>query len=385
MTSTPDQPGIQWDDSAVANLHLPNFCNVASSPRDVTLLFGMTDPQPTESGEVTVQLRNRIVLRPVAAKLLGTLLQNTLAEYEARHGAIDTGFHALPGSRQLAPTVTSKPLPLNDLPEKAALLLDLVKGLGVDFDVERSCKIMEGAVLPNRVLLGFPKAALPPQGHVRLPILCKRLGMPAEYADAFQRDFATADIIHFGFEEGPAGSVYKAYAEFAAPTAEALAGAPEGAGSHLLYLGYKWNPADSSQRAISRYTSHPLLTAEAIDARMARLLGEVQPGGALEICRTMLDVALSRADPRQLLFVEVTEDGNPRASFDLNLYPADLRLAELYPVLLAICRRYALPLDVLLRFYGGVKDQIFGHVSAGIDREGRDFLTVYFGGRAPRQ
>ncbi len=388
MTTNPTEAGIRWDDTAIANLHLPNFCNVVSSPRDLTLLFGMTDPQPDAgTGEMTVQLRNRVVLRPVVAKLLATLLQNTLSEFEASHGVIDTGFQPLPGSRALtapSPAPRTDALPLDDLPEKGALLLELIQGLGIRYEIERSFKVLRGAVFGNRFLLGFPTARLTPQARLRLPVICKRLGMPAEYSDAFQRDLETVDFVHFGFEEGDGGAVFKAYSEYTPPFVDALS-AESGklAEPTLLYLGYKWDAADHTKRAISRYLAHPALTPAGIEAGMARLLPGEANADALEICRFILDVALSRAAADKLLLVEVTEDGNPRVSFALNCYAANLQLVELYPVLLAICQRYALPLERFQHFYGQMKNQVFGHIAAGLDRDGNNFLTIYFGGRAP--
>jgi hypothetical protein len=83
--------------------------------------------------------------------------------------------------------------------------------------------------------------------------------------------------------------------------------------------------------------------------------------------------------PEEHLYVEVEEEGNPRVSFDLNLYWANLLLGELYPYLLMMCRHFGIPEEDFHRHYEPVKTQIFGHLSGGTDRHGRDFLTVYYG------
>jgi hypothetical protein len=44
-----------------------------------------------------------------------------------------------------------------------------------------------------------------------------------------------------------------------------------------------------------------------------------------------------------------------------------------------ICRHYSIPDEEFQVFYEPMKDMIFGHLAGGIDRKGKDFLTVYFG------
>jgi len=75
----------------------------------------------------------------------------------------------------------------------------------------------------------------------------------------------------------------------------------------------------------------------------------------------------------------VNEENNPRSSFDLNVYSANLRMKEVYPFLVQMCRHYSIPDETFQALYEQVKDMIFGHLAGGIDRKGKDFLTVYFG------
>jgi hypothetical protein len=46
---------------------------------------------------------------------------------------------------------------------------------------------------------------------------------------------------------------------------------------------------------------------------------------------------------------------------------------------LQICWHYAIPYREFNKIYEPLKSQKFGHLTGGKDREGRDFLTVYFG------
>ena len=54
-------------------------------------------------------------------------------------------------------------------------------------------------------------------------------------------------------------------------------------------------------------------------------------------------------------------------------------MKEIYPFLMEIIQYYSIPSEEFHNLYEAVKTQIFGHLTGGIDREGRDFLTVYFG------
>ena len=81
------QPRIVWDDSDMRSVYA-NATNVAGGREEIVLLFGMN--QSWQAGEeVTVQLSDRIVLSPFAAKRLSILLNNVLNNYEQQFGKLD--------------------------------------------------------------------------------------------------------------------------------------------------------------------------------------------------------------------------------------------------------------------------------------------------------
>ena len=61
------------------------------------------------------------------------------------------------------------------------------------------------------------------------------------------------------------------------------------------------------------------------------------------------------------------------------MYSANLQMKELHPILMKLCRHYAISTQEFNDLYGLVETKRFGHLSGGIDREGKDFLTMYFG------
>jgi Protein of unknown function (DUF3467) len=86
-TVNPSTPKVKWDDSNMRSSYA-NVCNVASTREEVVLLFGMHQAWQSGQKEVTVQLSERIVLSPFAAKRLTGLLANVLKEYENRYGML---------------------------------------------------------------------------------------------------------------------------------------------------------------------------------------------------------------------------------------------------------------------------------------------------------
>ena len=80
---------VEWDDSKMLTSYA-NVANAASTREEVALLFG-TNTTWKVSGDkpVKIELNNRIILSPFAAKRLSLLLGNVLDEYESRFGKLD--------------------------------------------------------------------------------------------------------------------------------------------------------------------------------------------------------------------------------------------------------------------------------------------------------
>jgi hypothetical protein len=81
------QRKIHWDDSNMRNVYA-NVCNVAGTREEIVLLFGMNQAWHSGQPEVTIQLADRIVLSPFVAKRLAALLNNVVADYENKYGAL---------------------------------------------------------------------------------------------------------------------------------------------------------------------------------------------------------------------------------------------------------------------------------------------------------
>lgn len=79
---------IRWDESNMKSSY-SNVCQVLTTREEVLLLFGINQSMHNAQRELAVQLTDRIILSPYAAKRLATLLTNNIREYEARFGSFD--------------------------------------------------------------------------------------------------------------------------------------------------------------------------------------------------------------------------------------------------------------------------------------------------------
>lgn len=88
-------PKVRWDDTNMRSSYA-NVCNVSSTREEMVLFFGISNPSQGEDPEVRVQLSDRIILSPYAAKRLAAMLNNIVQQYELRFGALDAGAGARP-------------------------------------------------------------------------------------------------------------------------------------------------------------------------------------------------------------------------------------------------------------------------------------------------
>ncbi len=78
-----------------------------------------------------------------------------------------------------------------------------------------------------------------------------------------------------------------------------------------------------------------------------------------------------------MLYLEVSEHGNPRSSFDIKLYKSGMLVADAAAQLLQAGAFFDVPpqlVDEQLQLLGPCP---LGHLSSGLDRHGQPFLSVY--------
>lgn len=76
-------------DDANVNAGYANFCRVSSSPEELILDLGL-NPQPYATGDVTVNVNQRIILNHFTAKRLLSALSMALQRHEQAFGVLET-------------------------------------------------------------------------------------------------------------------------------------------------------------------------------------------------------------------------------------------------------------------------------------------------------
>jgi|WetSurSiteA1Bulk_404760.scaffolds.fasta_scaffold303219_1 hypothetical protein len=84
----PGQTRILWDDTNMRSGYA-NVANVAGTREEIVLLFGMNQAWHAGQKDIKIQLMDRIVMSPFAAKRLSVLLNQVLKDYETRYGTLD--------------------------------------------------------------------------------------------------------------------------------------------------------------------------------------------------------------------------------------------------------------------------------------------------------
>jgi len=236
---------------------------------------------------------------------------------------------------------------------------------------ERSVKLDRGGVWPNRFLLGVDRAHID-AGHLRRT--CRTLGMPGACQRRVDAALEDANAVLYGFEEDAAGAVFKVYFEYWERVRRAVRGGSRA--RQLMFQGFKWRADDPAQHTASFYHCRPVIPAHEIVARIRGICGAASRAAGAAAA-DIIQRATRAAPATPLIYLEVTEPGSPRRSFDLNLYGAALRVADTAPAIRALCRAWGIEARA---FRDGVESPrcIVGHISGGLGREGGGFFTLYY-------
>ena len=234
-------------------------------------------------------------------------------------------------------------------------------------------------MLRDRFLLGFKRNTIRQKPNERILNICRQIDMPENFLATFQENLPEANIILFGFEGDDRKRLYKAYLEFGGRISEIAKKHSSEPKPFVIHRGFKWDASDNSQKTMTTYTFFPLFHVEHMLERISHVFYGHKHSSPFEIAEGLVNLAASRVEPGEFLYFEAKEENNPRISFDINLYRSNLLMKEIYPFLMEIKEYYSIPSEEFHNLYEAVKTQIFGHLTGGIDREGRDFLTVYFG------
>jgi hypothetical protein len=252
-------------------------------------------------------------------------------------------------------------------------MIDDLIGLGVPHGREHSFKFVRGQVLGNRVLVGVPRSSIRCETVLAIG---REFGMPMAAQHLLTARFKEANAVFFATEEDGPQWLFKIYLEFwDVVRARVIAGdiTPQ-----LLHLGVKWSSARPGHFEEAHYTCHPLLGVRDVLRRM----GEVYPPEAtstasLAFAQDVVRMGVNRRRDAVFLYLEASEAGNPRRSFDVNLYKTGLAVADAAEGLRALAVQLGIAQESVSSVLAGMAALPLGHVAAGCDRRGDEFLSVY--------
>jgi hypothetical protein len=256
----------------------------------------------------------------------------------------------------------------------ARRLWDLVMGLKVPCGHERSFRLCRGFLLPNRFLLSLCKGTLGARPDATVLELCRCLGLPERFLGAIAQALPRTGFVHLGFEQDRTACLYKVYLEAAPPASQ-----PTGPDPVLLHWAVKWDAMDPSRCVRTRYQWYPGLSVPDLLGRLARIYDDSAHGEPLAIARDFALLATERVGREGVRYMEVSEEGNVRRSFDLNIYSAGLTLGDILPALSRIAAYFAIPDAQLGSLLEPIQPLSLGHLAGGIHRTGEDFFNVYYG------
>jgi tryptophan halogenase len=283
------------------------------------------------------------------------------------------------------------PRRLHNLPPPAADAADRLLALAAATPlagIERSCKFSRGSLHNERLLLGqsIDRLRQTPMFDAHLA-----LGLPPTARTAYEHDRQAANFMYLGFDGGDQQLSYRIYLEFPVNMAQ-RANVPTGQiNKALLARGYKWDAlgSDVQHHDVTDYWWEPRLTVDQIRHRLDAIWSQQAPQPADEgsdaaldasraVTRQAIELARQRSNALNWMYLEATEPNSTRHSFDLNLYEAELTLAELQEGLRTLAEALQIPSQDVDAFFQKESASSLGHLSGGLGRNGQPFLTVYY-------
>lgn len=268
-----------------------------------------------------------------------------------------------------------RPDQLTQRAQQAALPFTLLEQLEIPCGYERSFKISPGKLLANRYLLGISRADTTPE---ILKEICLGLKMPESLLARFQENLPGANLVFLGFEDNQETASYRVYLEYWDKICGEIKQAPQKTHPRLMFLGYKWDIQHPERQAISEYTCYPLLSTSEIVERITGFYQTAKEASTARCVRNIIDRAAEQAADSVFIYLEVSEAGSRRASYDLNLYKSGLRLDDINDFLIQLQQRYKIKEAAFSRLLSLAGPKRLGHISGGITGEGEDFVTFYY-------
>ncbi|MTI14998.1 hypothetical protein [Sansalvadorimonas verongulae] len=254
----------------------------------------------------------------------------------------------------------------------APVIEQFVTSLEEPYGFERSMKLRSGQLVDDRWLMSLHKLSLgsdPEQGLLRLG---EQLQAPAEALQSCLNALPETDVVHFGYEGGEK-TVCKLYLEFASQIRELMEAGPL-LQAAKVHHSLKWNPYDSSQHAFNDYWLLPESSPESLTENLLRVFKGFSSPAVI-----FVDRVLKRAALKNIMCLKVTEPDTGRHSYDFNLYDAELTLADIADDVYQLGSAFHIHSSRLKNWLVDNQSCELGHISTGLESDGKPFVTLYFG------
>lgn len=251
-------------------------------------------------------------------------------------------------------------------------VLARIEAAGVPYGREQSFKLVPGALVADRLLVGVPTPALSLDATIAIGAA---LGMPEAAQQLVTRRFRDANAVFFATEESGVHRVFKLYLEFWEVVRRRVRAGD--ASPQLLHLGLKWDSARPGHFEEAHYVCMPLLNTRDVLQRMRAVVAQGAPAEAVGIAQEIVRIAARSRPQAPFIYLEVSETGNPRRSFDVNLYKSGLAVADAASQLRAAAAHFGVAGERFETVLAAMQQMPLGHIAAGCDRRGGEFLSVY--------
>ncbi len=231
---------------------------------------------------------------------------------------------------------------------------------------ERSVKFLPGRILANRYMIAFACNQL---SEVEIADACWQLSANRSVCESIVTQSSSAHLLLLGFEDDGQLGHFKIYLE--------LMGCPISTDAvehaQLKHVGYKWC-ADSPEIArLAKYYWYPeIVTSRQITERIAGKWPAM-----LDSCILSTILELNPAQGN-VDYIESEEPPSARDAFDLNVYRLSLQISSLREACAQCANRLSIDSTTFDAWYALAHDKQLGHLSAGIDRRGEPFVTLYY-------
>lgn len=270
--------------------------------------------------------------------------------------------------------MTSQGSTSNRVEELATRPFQLLEKHALPAGYERSFKLTKGAISPNRYLLGVESGLL--NDHL-LSNICQQLNIPEILLTDLLDKRSHANVVLFGFDENAHSPIFKVYLEYWDHIRAHIAEAGTVKTPQLMHRGYKWSCFEPEQHRITNYYYDKKSGLNELHHAIESAF--ITPGSP--VCahsKAIVETCHARDPKAELIYLNVSEPDSARNSFDINLYPANLKLSEISTQLRLAAAHLEIDSELIERLLRLVADKPLGHISAGCDRGGQEYLTIYY-------